>query len=100
MMLRRRLRVLLWIGRLTKQNWQWFEDLDRLRLYLHHELADICTIQLLVPSDNADLAAQAEQLKLDINVVEPSQPSDEIVGGITDASLDQESTRLNPNHLG
>jgi hypothetical protein len=87
MPLRRKLRVLLWIERLTLQNWQWLEDLDRLRLYLHHELADTCTIQLLVPSDNTELATQAELLKLDICVVEPGQPKEEIVGGITDASL-------------
>jgi hypothetical protein len=87
MPLRRRLRGLLWIDRLTQQNWRWLEDLDRLRIYLRHELADICTIQLLVASDNSDLEAQAERLKLDINVVKPAQPKDEIVGGMTDASL-------------
>jgi hypothetical protein len=44
MPLRRKLKVLLWIEGITQQNWPWLEDLERLRLYLHYGLEDICAI--------------------------------------------------------
>jgi hypothetical protein len=87
MPLRRKLRVLLWIEGITQQNWPWLEDLERLRLYLNRGLGDPCTIQLLLPSDNLVLAAQAQQLGLDITIVDPSPGADEVAGGISDTSL-------------
>jgi hypothetical protein len=89
MPLRRKLRVLLWIDQLTQRSWRWVEDLDRLRLHLHHSLGDVCNIELLVPTSSTTLIAQAEQLDLPITVIACAPAADEIVDGIDDLSLRQ-----------
>jgi hypothetical protein len=88
MALRRNLRVLVWSELITPRGWRCIEDLDILRLYLHHELADVCTIQLLGSNVNTQLMGQAEVLRLEITPVDPV-PAVDIVGEIDDLSLRQ-----------
>ena len=87
MPLRRRLRVLYWIEQLTQDTWRQLEDLDRLRLYLNHNLGDPCNVELLAANSHTTLIAQARQLDLPITVIAPVPAADEIVGGVDELSL-------------
>jgi hypothetical protein len=93
---RRMLRVLLWPEQLTPQSWRCLEDLDTLRLYLHHQLGDICNIQLLVLNTNATLISEAAPVGLEIMPVALVPVVDEITGEIDNVSLRQAiATALN-----
>jgi hypothetical protein len=89
MVLRRMLRVLLWPEQLTQQSWLWLTDLDILRQYLHHELGDVCNIQLLVLDTNMALIGQAEALGLEVIPVDLVPAVDEIADDIDSLPLRQ-----------
>lgn len=83
----RTLRVLLWLEELSPQGLASIRDIDDLQGHLHHDLEDVCDIQLLVPNMNERLISQARIWGLRVRPVERASVNEEIWPEIDDLFL-------------
>ena len=86
---RRALQVLIGIEQPSPDGWGLIRAIDNLGCHLHHDLGDVCDIQLLVPKGNGSLISQFEVWGIRVRAVEPAFVNEGIGPEIDDPSLRQ-----------
>src|ERR1035438_5871923 len=86
---RRALQVLIGIEQPSPDGWSLIRAIDNLGCHLHHDLGDVCDIQLLVPKGNSSLISQFEVWGIRVRAVEPAFVNEGIGPEIDDPSLRQ-----------